>query len=260
MGKSWLRTRAGDIRDVDLLQYNDADPDLGSNGKIFAINRKLKGGMGGAFALRKYFVFTGTVPGSATYWANCTDSVIMAVDAYNSMDESVGAPVLPLLIDNIIVAVEHNMTIGGAANQPTVGVKVAQRSTRYLAMPERNIVTNTPNNFNGATFPTSGWSGGAITSTYDPIVSGIGGVAAPAGALGLIPAEHADYSGSSNKGRWGRDAVGGGKLFWGSQDVFDQLTISCSVTGSNETDAKFFAYFSVFITGWLLPTYEDLVP
>lgn len=252
MAKAWLNTRAGDLRDTALLGYNIHRDD--PNGQdIFNVNRLLKGGMGTSFSLRKYFHFYGTVPGASTFWATCDDQTILKVDAYDYGDESFGAPVLPLLIENVVVAVEQAMTIGGAANTPSVGVLVMQYSSKYDM--GRPVITVPPDTSLGAKFPTSGWSGGEI-STYEPRLTGMAGATAAPGALGLVPADQADFSGYSSKGRYGRDAIHGGKLFWGSADVFDHLKISVSVTGSNETNAKFYSYLSVFLTGWILPTYE----
>jgi hypothetical protein len=70
-----------------------------------------------------------------------------------------------------------------------------------------------------------------------------------------VPYDQADFSGGSSKGRQGKDAVANGGLFWGAEDAFDQLKFGVSVTGSNEMDAVFSANFSIFITGWLLPSY-----
>jgi hypothetical protein len=262
MGRSWLRTRSGDIRDFGLVDY-PSDASSSDDFNLFNINKNLLGGVGGAFALRKYFYYSGTVVNGTRQEISPLggyDSVVMAVDAYDSGGNSFGATPAPLLINNIVIALEGPIVIAGNSNTPTVGILVAQYSTQYtyLGNPLTQYVISKPSAYYGAEFPTSGWQDSGGNSAYDPTPHGESTaiLTAPPGVLGLVADDHFDQTTYPNKGKRGRDAIANGGLFWGSEDSYDQLRTAVFVTGSSGSNRTFNCYFSVFVTGWILPQYQ----
>jgi hypothetical protein len=260
MAKNWLQSRAGDTKDIDFLHYNGGAANHGG-GIIYAVNKQLVGGMGGAFAVKKLITAKATVPGASTYTVKGDDfidncGVLLKVESYDPITgDPMGAPVLPLIINNIVVAVDTSMSIVGTTNTPVVGVRVKQHSTTHSTMGlhwYRVIIDP-----DGAIFPAAGWETGGASAVYYA-AGGAGAGSGYPGALGFVPKDHADWTSETNGGIWTRDAVARGGLFWGNADLYDELHLELDVTGSNETDAVFMAQLSFYMTGWILPRFYGL--